>query len=397
MATFHISFKKLRRSEGKSSVYLSAYQNREKTKDNRTGATWDYSKKEGFFGSAILSPAGTPAELVKDSGTLWNAVEAGEKRKDAELCRYVDIAIPKELDDGQKKQIVLDYCQENFVDYGMIADIAFHDLDSHNPHAHVMLTLRTVSPNGFGNKQREWNNRENIEAWRVNWEIIANDRLKKYGHKSRIDSRSLKDQKEEAERKAVFAKTPKEKAKWISKTIELDRTPMTRIHRHQWRKGQKLRAMEQKEKALLLKIANVTYLQQTKPPQPEETMKIEKKPLARSIIDNLKALYKKTQHIFKSKPNLNKKKKEEKEDPQNFVSSYVINEFGEHILKTELETKPKTGTGTGTGGNNGGGKMGSGSGMSPMNQPQPKIEEPEPEPMPEFEDQQPKRKKKFGM
>ena len=200
MATFHISFKKLRRSEGKSSVYLSAYQNREKTKDNRTGATWDYSKKEGFFGSAILSPAGTPAELVKDSGTLWNAVEAGEKRKDAELCRYVDIAIPKELDDGQKKQIVLDYCQENFVDYGMIADIAFHDLDSHNPHAHVMLTLRTVSPNGFGNKQREWNNRENIEAWRVNWEIIANDRLKKYGHKSRIDSRSLKDQKEEAEK-----------------------------------------------------------------------------------------------------------------------------------------------------------------------------------------------------
>ena len=164
MATFHISFKKLRRSEGKSSVYLSAYQNREKTKDNRTGATWDYSKKEGFFGSAILSPAGTPAELVKDSGTLWNAVEAGEKRKDAELCRYVDIAIPKELDDGQKKQIVLDYCQENFVDYGMIADIAFHDLDSHNPHAHVMLTLRTVSPNGFGNKQREWTNRENIEA-----------------------------------------------------------------------------------------------------------------------------------------------------------------------------------------------------------------------------------------
>ncbi|MGS4482329.1 MobA/MobL family protein [Enterobacter roggenkampii] len=267
--------------------------------------------------------------------------------------------------------------------------------DSHNPHAHVMLTLRTVSPNGFGNKQREWNNRENIEAWRVNWEIIANDRLKKYGHKSRIDSRSLKDQKEEAERKAVFAKTPKEKAKWISKIIELDRTPMTRIHRHQWRKGQKLRAMEQKEKALLLKIANVTYLQQTKTPQPEETMKIEKKPLTRAIIDNLKALYKKTQHIFKSKPNVNKNKKEEKEDPQNFVSSYVINEFGEHILKTELETKPKTGTGTG--GNNGGGKMGSGSGMSPMNQPQPKIEEPEPEPMPEFEDQQPKSKKKFGM
>ncbi|WP_410260830.1 MobA/MobL family protein, partial [Klebsiella pneumoniae] len=77
------------------------------------------------------------------------------------------------MDDGQKKQIVLDYCQENFVDYGMIADIAFHDLDSHKLHDHVMLTLRNVSRNGFGNKKREWNNREKIEAWRVNWEIIA--------------------------------------------------------------------------------------------------------------------------------------------------------------------------------------------------------------------------------
>ena len=177
MATFHISFKKLRRSEGKSSVYLSAYQNREKTKDNRTGATWDYSKKRDF--SALLSfPCRHTCRTGEGLRHPLNAVEAGEKRKDAELCRYLDIAIPKELDDGQKKQIVLDYCQENFVDYGMIADIAFHDLDSHNPHAHVMLTLRTVSPNGFGNKQREWNNRENIEAWRVNWEIIANDRLK---------------------------------------------------------------------------------------------------------------------------------------------------------------------------------------------------------------------------
>ncbi len=101
----------------------------------------------------------------------------------------------------------------------MIADIAFHDLDSHNPHAHVMLTLRTVSPNGFGNKQREWNNRENIEAWRVNWEIIANDRLKKYGHKSRIDSRSLKDQKEEAERKARLLKLRKRKPSGFQKPL----------------------------------------------------------------------------------------------------------------------------------------------------------------------------------
>ena len=397
MAIYHLSFKLCKRSEGKSSVYLAAYQNRNKFTDNRTGAVWNYSKKEGFDGSLMLAPPQAQGWLVKSSEALWNEVERTERQKNGQTARYFDVALPVELDDKQKKDLLIRYCQENFVNEGMIADIAFHDLNSKNPHAHVMLTMKNVGPEGFLTKNREWNDKKCLEAWRQNWEVITNEALKKYGHKSRIDCRTLEEQKEEAERKAVFAKTPKEKAKWMSKTIELDRTPMTRIHRHQWRKGQKLRAMEQKEKALLLKIANATYLQQTKPPQPEETMKIEKKPLARSIIDNLKALYKKTQHIFKSKPNVNKNKKEEKEDPQNFVSSYVINEFGEHILKTELETKPKTGTGTGTGGNNGGGKMGSGSGMSPMNQPQPKIEEPEPEPMPEFEDQQPKRKKKFGM
>ena len=227
MAIFHMSFKILKRSEGKSSVYLSAYQNREKTIDNRTGATWDYSKKNGLFDSFILSPAGTPAELVQDSGTLWNAVEATEKRKDAQLSRYFDVALPVELDNEQKKQLILDYCKENFVSYGMIADIALHDLDSKNPHAHVMLTMREITPEGFKNKVREWNDKENIEAWRNNWEVSANKALKNNGHKSRIDSRSLEEQKEEAERKAVFAKTPQAKSKWIAKSIELDRTPMT--------------------------------------------------------------------------------------------------------------------------------------------------------------------------
>lgn len=333
VAIFHMSFKILKRSEGKSAVYLSAYQNREKTIDNRTGATWDYSKKEGFFGSTILSPAGTPSELVKDSGTLWNAVEATENRKDAQLCRYLDIAIPVELDDGQKKQLILDYCQENFVDYGMIADIAFHDLNSHNPHAHVMLTLRTVSPSGFGNKEREWNKKENVEAWRENWEIITNDRLKKYGHKSRIDSRSLEEQKEEAERKAVFAKTPQAKAVWIAKSIRLDRTPMTRIHRHNWKEGQKLRKMEQEEKKILYKKASLTYHQMTKPIEPEQSMKIEKTPIAqkiKSIFETAKnKLNSKIADFFKAKP--------KKETPEKFVSSYEIDELGNHILKKEAK------------------------------------------------------------
>lgn len=333
VAIFHMSFKILKRSEGKSSVYLSAYQNREKTIDNRTGATWDYSKKEGFFGSTILSPAGTPADLVADSASLWNAVEAAESRKDAQLCRYLDIAIPKELDDGQKKQLVLDYCQENFVDYGMIADIAFHDLNSHNPHAHVMLTLRDITPAGFGNKNRDWNKKENVEAWRNNWEVSANKALKKYGHNSRIDCRTLEEQKEEAERKAIFAKTPKAKATWTAKAIRLDRTPMTRIHRHNWEKGKKLRKLEQEERKILYKKASLTYHEMTKPIEPEEVMKIEKTPIAqkiKSILGTAKnKINSKISDFFKPKP--------KKETPEKFVSSYEIDELGNHILKKEAE------------------------------------------------------------
>ncbi|MGE6459225.1 hypothetical protein ACQKEG_23730, partial [Klebsiella quasipneumoniae] len=101
----------------------------------------------------------------------------------------------------------------------------------------------------------------------------------KYGHKSRIDCRTLEEQKEEAERKAKVAKTPQAKAAWIAKSIRLDRTPMTRIHRHKWKEGQKLRKMEQEEKRLLYKKAALTYHKMTKPIEPEQSMKIEKREL----------------------------------------------------------------------------------------------------------------------
>ncbi|EON3145596.1 MobQ family relaxase [Salmonella enterica] len=328
MAIFHMSFKILKRSEGKSSVYLSAYQNREKTIDNRTGATWDYSKKTGLYDSFILSPAGTPAELVQDSGTLWNAVEATEKRKDAQLSRYFDVALPVELDNEQKKQLILDYCQENFVSYGMIADIALHDLDSKNPHAHVMLTMREITPEGFKNKVREWNDKENIEAWRNNWEVSANKALKNNGHKSRIDSRSLEEQKEEAERKAVFAKTHQAKSRWIAKSIELDRTPMTRIHRHNWKEGQKLRKLEQEEKRVLYKKAALTYHKMTKPIEPEQSMNIQKTPIAQKI----KSIFETAKNKINSKISDLFKSKKQKEE---FSSNYIINELGEHILKSD--------------------------------------------------------------
>lgn len=333
MAIYHLSFKLCKRSEGKSSVYLAAYQNRNKFTDNRTGAVWNYSKKEGFGGSLILAPPEAPGWLTESSEALWNEVERTERQKNGQTARYFDVALPVELDDKQKKDLLIRYCQENFVNEGMIADIAFHDLNSKNPHAHVMLTMKNVGPEGFLTKNREWNDKKCLEAWRQNWEVITNEALKKYGHKSRIDCRTLEEQKEEAERKAIFAKTPKAKAAWTAKAIRLDRTPMTRIHRHKWEQGKKLRKLEQEERKILYKKASLTYHKMTKPIEPEEVMKIKKTPISqkiKNILENAKnKINSKIADFFKPKP--------KKETSEKFQSSYIINEFGEHIKKEEYE------------------------------------------------------------
>ena len=81
----------------------------------------------------------------------------------------------------------------------MIADIGYHDFESHNPHAHIMLTMRSVDEDGFGKKRREWNKRKVLEHQRKAWEEYANRALERAGYDARIDHRSLKEQGVERE------------------------------------------------------------------------------------------------------------------------------------------------------------------------------------------------------
>ena len=89
--------------------------------------------------------------------------------------------------------------RREFVSQGMIADIGYHDFDSHNPHAHIMLTMRSVDEDGFGKKRREWNKRQAIERHRQAWEEYANRALERADYEVRIDHRSLKEQGVERE------------------------------------------------------------------------------------------------------------------------------------------------------------------------------------------------------
>lgn len=193
MAIFHSSSQVISRSKGKSSVASSAYRSGEKIIDERTGLIHDFRRKKGVVYSNILVPENAP-EWTQKREILWNEVEKIEKRKDSQLAREINLALPKELNREEQIKLLENYTKENFVENGMIADIVIHDIEDGNPHAHIMLTMRTITENGFGNKNREWNDRKNIELWRENLALTINKALEKKGIKERVDHRSYKEQ-----------------------------------------------------------------------------------------------------------------------------------------------------------------------------------------------------------
>ncbi|ENZ4936553.1 MobQ family relaxase [Escherichia coli] len=261
MAMFHLSFNMLKRSAGKSSCYLAAYNARTKIEDDRTGDVYDYSYRSDLFHHCILTPEHTPLNIVENSALLWNEIEKTEKRKDAQLSRYFDIAIPVELDNDAKITLVKNYCKRNFVGKGMIADISFHDLNGHNPHAHVMLTLREITPQGFGYKNRSWNEHDLMDEWRASWASMSNRMLARTGSDARMDHRSLAAQREEAIALAGAAQEAGRQDianEQLAKAIELNRPAMTRINRRSWhtRKANVLRAAEQAQATQAKQAAN---------------------------------------------------------------------------------------------------------------------------------------------
>jgi hypothetical protein len=193
MAIFHLHAQLISRRQGQSVTAAAAYRSGEKIEDERTGLTFDYTRKQGVYATEILTPENAPA-WMGDRGLLWNAVEQTEKRKDAQLARELDLALPIELNHEEKRQLLRAFVQRELVSRGMVADLAFHDFDSHNPHAHILLTTRTIEGDRFGNKERSWNSRELLVELRQSWEQHANKALKIADRDERIDSRTLAEQ-----------------------------------------------------------------------------------------------------------------------------------------------------------------------------------------------------------
>ncbi len=203
VAIYHFSAKVISRAEGRSAVAAAAYRSASELFDDRLGRAHDFSNKAGVVHSEILLPEGAPAHL-SDRAALWNAVEAGEKRKDAQLAREIEIALPRELSRAEAIRLARDFVAEQFVSRGMIADLNVHwsrtakgdgEADGQlQPHAHVMLTMRKAGTEGFGPKVREWNRTETLLGWRERWAELANERLAECGQDLRIDHRSYAEQ-----------------------------------------------------------------------------------------------------------------------------------------------------------------------------------------------------------
>jgi Ti-type conjugative transfer relaxase TraA len=197
MAIYHLHVKVIGRKAGSSAVASAAYRSATRLRDERIDRVPDFSAKRDVVHSEVMLPDNAP-EQWSDRERLWNDVEAFEVRKDAQLAREVEFAIPRELTQTQGIALARDFAQAEFVDRGMVADLNLHwnlgEDGSSKPHAHVMLTMRSVDENGFGPKVRDWNRTEMVERWRERWAEFANERLAELDIDVRIDHRSLEAQ-----------------------------------------------------------------------------------------------------------------------------------------------------------------------------------------------------------
>jgi Ti-type conjugative transfer relaxase TraA len=197
MAIYHLHVKVIGRKSGSSAVASAAYRAGSRLRDERLDRSHDFSAKCGVVHSEVMLPENAP-QAWNDRERLWNDVEAFEVRKDAQLAREAEFAIPREMTERQGIELARDFVRAEFVDRGMIADLNVHwDLGTDGmpkPHAHVMATMRAVAEDGFGPKVRDWNRTEMVERWRERWAELANERLAELDIDARIDHRSLEAQ-----------------------------------------------------------------------------------------------------------------------------------------------------------------------------------------------------------
>lgn len=147
MAIYHFEAKVITRGTGRSVVAAAAYASCSQIYNDYDGIQHDYTRKQGCVYSEVFLPSNAPTEW-QNRAELWNAVEVAEKSKDSRLARELIVALPVEFQLDEWKSILYKFIIENCVDKGMCADVNIHDTDGHNPHAHILLTMRPLDEKG---------------------------------------------------------------------------------------------------------------------------------------------------------------------------------------------------------------------------------------------------------
>ncbi|CAM4146811.1 MobQ family relaxase [Paracoccus yeei] len=240
MAIYHLRATMISRSAGRSATAAAAYRCAERIQDHRTGLVFDYRARGGVDHVETLAPEDAP-DWVQDRAALWNAVEATETRKNSQVAREIRVALPHELDHAQRVELVREFCQREFVNRGMVADIALHapgrEGDERNHHAHILLTTREIGPEGFTTKNRDWNAKELLEGWREAWAQDTNRALERCGAHERVDHRTLEAQRIEAQECALEARERGDEAEALRETVRavsLDRQPLPQLSAGAW-------------------------------------------------------------------------------------------------------------------------------------------------------------------
>ena len=219
----HLEIRIVQRSKGSSAVAGAAYQAGEKLFSEYDQKMKNYLCKKEVVYTEVMLPTNAPPGYA-DRATLWNAAEEVEKQWNSQLARRFVVALPREVPLEMCPQMMQKYCREHFVSKGMCCDFAIHDPDppGHNPHCHIMLTMRAIDENGkwlpksrkvydldengerirlpSGNWKShkedtvDWNEQYHAEEWRHGWELVQNKYLELAGSPERVDMRSYERQ-----------------------------------------------------------------------------------------------------------------------------------------------------------------------------------------------------------
>ena len=199
MATYHLSAKTISRSHGRSATAAAAYRAGARIADERTGVIHDYQRRHGVEAAVLVVPDTAP-DWASDRARLWNAAERAETRKNSTVAREFEIALPAELDAGERQRLAVDFARELVLRHGCAADVAIHRPgragDQRNHHAHLLLTTRRLTAAGFTEKTRELDDLKSgeIGRWRERFAEVQNARLREAGVETRVDPRSLEAQ-----------------------------------------------------------------------------------------------------------------------------------------------------------------------------------------------------------